>query len=198
MMRYEDCLFLDTETTGLKFYDQIIEIAIVDYTGKVLFNSLVRPVAPTARVSDSAYRTHGICIEDLKDATTWPEIHEQIKAVIGTKCVVAFGASFDRSMIKGTLITCGLNGEMEWVDSIEFKCAQRFCGEALGYNIKRMSLKVAAERAGVPDNYEYRRALTSAQEMLSIVKVIVEDRIPPRIPVKRHRRLDHEYDDECY
>jgi DNA polymerase-3 subunit epsilon len=36
-------IVLDSETTGLAHDDQIIEIAILDETGAVLFHSLVRP-----------------------------------------------------------------------------------------------------------------------------------------------------------
>ena len=36
-------VYLDTETTGLESTDEIIEIAIVDSSGQVIFESFVRP-----------------------------------------------------------------------------------------------------------------------------------------------------------
>lgn len=151
-------------------------------------------------MSGSAYRTHGIRLEDLKDAPSWSEIHEQVKNIIGSKHVVVFGRIFESNMLCNTIAYQGLK-ELAWAWSVNYVCAQKFCGEALGFKVKRMSLKVAAERAGVSNNYQFRRALTSAQVMLNVVKVIVENRIPPRVPktIKRRRRiLDDEYDEDSY
>ena len=39
-------IFLDTETTGLASTDKIIELAIVDYDGKILFDKLINPERP--------------------------------------------------------------------------------------------------------------------------------------------------------
>ena len=41
-----DPVYLDTETTGLESFDEIIEIAIVNATGKVVYESFVRPQKP--------------------------------------------------------------------------------------------------------------------------------------------------------
>ena len=38
-------VFLDTETTGLGRYDEIVEVAVVDLDGSVLINTLVRPAS---------------------------------------------------------------------------------------------------------------------------------------------------------
>ena len=51
-------LFLDTETTGLATPDQIIEIAIVDQTGKGLLNTLVNP--GRVPINGHAQAAHGI------------------------------------------------------------------------------------------------------------------------------------------
>lgn len=42
-----NALILDTETTGLEEHAEIVEIAVIDYTGAVLLETLVRPDGPT-------------------------------------------------------------------------------------------------------------------------------------------------------
>ena len=41
-----DFVIVDTETTGLGADDQVIEVAVVDASGKVLVERLVRPTCP--------------------------------------------------------------------------------------------------------------------------------------------------------
>lgn len=43
LLNRTDVLILDTETTGLGHTAELVELAIVDTTGKVLFDELVKP-----------------------------------------------------------------------------------------------------------------------------------------------------------
>ena len=85
-------VFLDTETTGLDDDAQVVEIAIVDDTGAVLFESLVKPTVP---VEPEAAAIHGIGPDRLASAPTWPEIAEQVRAALEGKTVVIFNSDFD-------------------------------------------------------------------------------------------------------
>lgn len=53
-------VILDTETTGLTLRDQIIEICVIDLTGKILLNSLVKP---TINIPAEAASIHGITMK---------------------------------------------------------------------------------------------------------------------------------------
>ena len=64
-------LFLDTETTGLHASDQIVEIAICDLGGNVLFDTLVKPTAP---IPPEASAIHGIDDAMVASAPGWPEV----------------------------------------------------------------------------------------------------------------------------
>ena len=64
-------VFLDTETTGLDDTAEVIEIAIVDAAGAVIFESYCRPTVP---VDPGAQAVHGIGPEKLATAPAWPEI----------------------------------------------------------------------------------------------------------------------------
>ena len=67
---------LDTETTGLKDAE-ICQIAIIDHTGEVLFNTLVKPVKP---IPSDAVRVHGITNEQVQNAPSWAEVAPKVVA----------------------------------------------------------------------------------------------------------------------
>ena len=67
-------LFLDTETTGLGPADQVVEIAVLDAEGAVVFHSLVKPTVP---IPAEATAIHGIRDEDVAGAPTFAGIKFQ-------------------------------------------------------------------------------------------------------------------------
>lgn len=79
---------LDTETTGLDPYsDEIVQIAILDGTGVVLLDSLVRPCFNTSW--PEAQAIHGISPDDVRDAPTMAELHDDIVAALEGAEVIA-------------------------------------------------------------------------------------------------------------
>ena len=95
----QDPLFLDTETTGLGDDDQVIELAIVDAEGELLFHSLVRP---TVAISEGAAAVHGISEAELAAAPTWPEIDKTVRQLLKGRLVVAHNVSFDARLLRQT------------------------------------------------------------------------------------------------
>lgn len=89
-------LFLDTETTGLDEDAQVIEVAVVDVAGDVVFYSLVKPTHP---VSPEAREVH--CIEDseLELAPAWPMVAPMLAQALAGRLVVAHNAGFDSRLI---------------------------------------------------------------------------------------------------
>lgn len=59
------CYVLDTETTGLGSKDEVIQLAILDSTGTVLLDTLIKP---TAAIGAKAVQIHGITEDMVKDA----------------------------------------------------------------------------------------------------------------------------------
>lgn len=94
--RWEDWLVLDTETTGLKRPCEIIDIAVVDHTGEVLLDTLVRPYRP---ISQFITGLTGIDNEMVADAPTWPDVKEKIQKIIKGRVVLTYNAVFDRHMM---------------------------------------------------------------------------------------------------
>ncbi len=90
-------VFLDTETTGLETFDQIVEICILDFDGNVLLESLVKP---TGKIPASVIRLHGITDEMVKDKPTWPEIWPAVQAALAGRHVASYSADYDVRIMK--------------------------------------------------------------------------------------------------
>ncbi|WP_451923599.1 exonuclease domain-containing protein [Thalassolituus marinus] len=75
----ENPLFLDTETTGLGDKAQILELAISDAQGTILFETRVRPTVP---IDPEAEGVHGITAESLANSPTWPEVSAHVRKIL--------------------------------------------------------------------------------------------------------------------
>ena len=93
-------VYVDTETTGLKNDDEIIEISIIDHAGQTLLETLVRPSRP---IPAEATRIHGITNEETRLARPWPIVWNEAKAILNGKVVVFYNADFDLRMIQQSL-----------------------------------------------------------------------------------------------
>ena len=66
-----DPIYLDTETTGLENTDEIIEIAIVNSEGRVVFESFIKPQKP---IPASATAINHITNQMVANFPSWLEI----------------------------------------------------------------------------------------------------------------------------
>jgi len=87
---------LDTETTGLRFPAEIIEIAIIDPDRKVLLDTRVKP---KLGVPEDASAIHGILDRDLESAPTWAEVRANVLPLVSGKDVIIYNASYDFGML---------------------------------------------------------------------------------------------------
>ncbi len=143
-----DPLFLDTETTGLDDFDQIVEIAILDADGELLFHSLVRP---TVAISEGAAAVHGITSDELASAPAWPEIYSQVRQLLKDRLVVAHNTSFDASMIRQTCRAHGLPSlEFDW------RCTMDLLTPFNGGRWPRLSRAVELAGVAFPDGDAHR------------------------------------------
>ena len=90
-------VFLDTETTGLHSTAEIVEISVVDYSGRTLLDTLVKPVHS---IPWDVIRVHGITDEMVVDAPSWSEVWPQVESLIRSRYVGIYNADFDLRMMK--------------------------------------------------------------------------------------------------
>ena len=93
-------IILDTETTGLEYGAEIIELAVINTAGETLLNTLIRPAGP---IPADASRIHGITEADCADAPTWPDVAEQLEALLSAASrVIIYNAAYDWRLLRQT------------------------------------------------------------------------------------------------
>ena len=155
-MMDKNLIFLDTETTGLDDEAEIVEIALVDHAGQVVFESYCKP--SKAKTDPKAFEVHGICDEALANAPIWTEIEQEIKTLLENKEVVIFNARFDVRLMRQTAEAAGT--DVEWIHNLKMVCAMYYAASIFGATNRygTISLINAALEAGVT----FERAAHSA------------------------------------
>ncbi len=130
-------LILDTETTGLKDAE-VIEVALVDTTGAVRLNTLVKPRAPV--MNPYAQRVHGISLAELEGQPSWPEVLPELVTLAKDATVLAWNAPFDARMLEQTSARWGLPHP-----KLLFVCAMRLYAKTHGRSSYGLHKAVVAE-----------------------------------------------------
>jgi DNA polymerase-3 subunit epsilon len=123
----EPYFVFDTETTGKdKNYDQIIQMAVLESTGKQ-FKSLVKS---TISVSEGAFDVHHISNKDLENA---PFISKVIGKIPVNRYMITYNVPFDARVLKNSLRASGSGLEID-IDDVNIPCdamviCARFRGE---------------------------------------------------------------------
>lgn len=90
-------VILDTETTGLDSWDEIIQIAVIDPDGNPLLNELVNPIA---KISPGAEAVHHISKAMLEGKPAITEISDRLVAAVEGKKIVAYNVQFDWRLLR--------------------------------------------------------------------------------------------------
>lgn len=116
-IKENNCVWLDTETTGLSSSDEIVEISICTRNKQVLFDSIIR-----ARVncSEQARAVHGISDEQIANGMPVESVILALTELLDGKTIISFNADFDCKMLSQTF---GINVKkrfcvMKWSQSV--------------------------------------------------------------------------------
>lgn len=85
----------------------IVDVAVIDKYGNILFNSLVNPQVP---ISPGAQQTHGITDADVALAPTLPLIWPHLMRVLSNyNAIITYNVSFDRNILESDASRYGLS-----------------------------------------------------------------------------------------
>lgn len=170
IIKSNDYLILDTETTGLGSDAEICQIAIIDSDGKVLLDTLVKPVKP---IPPDATAIHKITNEMVKDAEPFDTL--QICSLLSNKHVIIYNAEYDVRLL---FQSATANGHMaKWKAVVNWYCAMEAFAEIYGdwnpryKSFKWKSLDVACGYYGI-QNTGAHSALGDCLATLAVCKAM--------------------------
>jgi len=92
-----DVLYLDTETTGVRFgFDDVIDIGIVDGSGLIVMDQLIRPSVPIPADSEAV---HGISNRTVANAPPLISLWGELSKLLTGKILISYNAAFDEQML---------------------------------------------------------------------------------------------------
>ena len=145
-----DCVCVDVETSGTDPEQHaIVSVGIaVVRDGRIAheWESRVQ-LFPGAVVDEQAMQVHGIPVEALEDAPTWPEAFATLREHAGDLPPVAHNAAFDQGFVAAALRRCGRDEDPwcteEWTDTLALS-RERF-PQAGRHNLDALARRVGQE-----------------------------------------------------
>ena len=100
----ESCIVFDTETTGLNpERDEIIQLSIMDGTGKVLFDEYIKP--SRRKKWPEAQKVSGISPEMVKSCKTFRFFRKTIQDIFDShKTIIAYNIGFDADFLRASRV----------------------------------------------------------------------------------------------
>lgn len=136
----ERALIIDTETVGAGPTIEIIEIALGDVVGNILFESLVRPVFNRLPVPSKHVRFDRTA---FANAPYWIDIWPRVAELIDRKLLIAYNAGFDRRALAAMAARhTQTSPERGW------RCAMQAVKKGIGVK-KSLTLSEACARFGL-------------------------------------------------
>ena len=137
----ERALIVDTETVGAGPLIEVIEVALCDVNGEIVFDSLAQPVY-NPLPKPSAH--HRFDRSEFQRAPLWAEVWRDLEPIIAGRLLIAYNATFDRRALAAT---CSRYQQTttEWA----WRDAMQFVKQKLGAK-KSLSLAEACAAYGLP------------------------------------------------
>jgi DNA polymerase III subunit epsilon len=100
LLARQDWCILDSETTGLGIWSEVVQLVVIDPTGAPLLDTLIKPVR---EIESGASAIHGITSERVADAPSFMEVYNLLCSALRGRAVVVYNADFDTRMLFQTL-----------------------------------------------------------------------------------------------
>ena len=112
----DEYVILDTETTGLDYDAEIIELGIIDLEGNVLYHSLFKPTTP---ILPGASEVHKIYDKDLEGAPNFKAEIPKIDKILRDRMILAYNSDFHEQVIR---YNYEMHGAGEQAKNYEWDC----------------------------------------------------------------------------
>ena len=167
LLNRTDVLVVDVETTGLGDRAEVLAIAVIDTTGRVLLDTVSMP---QGRIPTEASDVHGLTRPRLRSmgARPWPEVHgELVELLRGAKIVIAWNVEYDSRLLHQTAKRHGLT-----LPSVTWRCAMEAETTTRGPDAPYAKLTDVARRFGVSASGAHN-ALADVRITLAVVRALV-------------------------
>lgn len=138
----DNTLIIDTETTGFGTDDEVVELAVIDLTGRTIYESLFKSLKP---LSTEASKVNGLVDADLADAPDYREEYQTLSTLCAGRPLLGYFPEYDMRLLKQTheLHAKGLTCIWEEAELIDAKAL------AMGYlNMQKYSLEAVCRCLG--------------------------------------------------
>lgn len=169
-----DVLILDTETTGAGKWAEVVDVAVIDTTGAVLYESAVLPASNVPRDAEADPEASELLLLRAKGARPWPECYESIiKLLARADTVCAYNAAHDERVLNQTSIRYGFVFPpiVRWRCLMMDYAAHRQIAQGSG-GWQRHKLEEAAAHEGVLWGEQAHEALPDCQLTLSLMRAV--------------------------
>jgi DNA polymerase III subunit epsilon len=170
----QDRILIDVETTGVSFKHALTEVAVIDLTGEVLFDTLINPEQP---IPAEVVAKTGITDAMVAGQPTFADICDELMAILTTRGTLAYNIRFDVRMIAAEFYR--LTGGEVWVP-IEHGCMMRaFQAYRMTYGVRHPehtgdSLSAACAAMSVVPSHAHR-ALGDCQSTLALLRAMADE-----------------------
>lgn len=92
-------IVIDTETTGLEFTSDVLQVSIIDFEGNTLFDKYMKPIHTTEwPIAESI---HGISPEMVKDLPTIEHYKEEVQNIINAAdLIIGYNINYDMGILR--------------------------------------------------------------------------------------------------
>ncbi|WP_417212037.1 exonuclease domain-containing protein [Acinetobacter venetianus] len=158
---------LDTETTGIKKDAEIVEIAVLDQHGGLVFHSLIKPSKP---IPKEVISIHGITNEMVENAPCFEDVALELLDLLSLQNIVAHNAYFDRKRLEYEFAKCGLTLNATWECTMFLTTAKGQKWNKLAEALEQLQIEVEGVAHRALHDAECCRQIVLALAQQSIFK----------------------------
>lgn len=167
-----DYVIIDTETTGLQ--GQVIELAIVDAQGNIVYDGLFKPTCEIEPGAEAVHNIKELMVSGAPSfAEEWPEIYRRI----GGRNIITYNAQFDSGRIRTTILDHHILGNLKDLDVDLMQTFTYYClmeEYQRYYQFQRwQKLHVACSQQNIEFDQKHR-ALGDALAALEIIRAMAK------------------------